>query len=640
MNGLLSALSAIATRGAFAGVRVVSSAPSAANSTRAATATRAMSAHAIADPHAGHIALPSITYLAIMPELLLLGGALVVLGGSALLRRPMDPTTAASLTVLAGAGSLIAGIGQWINTMAWGPHVTIDASVVQDGFSAFVTILVSCAVIVTAFVSQGWLAREGTRGPELHALMMVSAMGAMLMGEANDLILVFLGLEIMSIALYALAATNPRRGESGEAALKYFVLGSFSSAVFLYGMALVYGAIGSTNLSQIADYLARNVLLHNGLLLAGIALLIVGFGFKIAAVPFHLWTPDVYQGSPSPITGFMAAVAKTGGFAALLRVFVSSFPTLRSDWQPIIWALAAITLLLGAAVGIVQRDVKRMLAYSSINHAGFVLLGLYLVTARGVSGSLYYLFTYTFMVMGSFAVVTVMGRLGDVDHDLESYRGLARRQPWLAVPMIIFLLAQAGMPATTGLWAKVYVIEGVVGTPGGEALAVIAMVSAVVAGFFYLRLVLYMVSGPGGLLLVGAGPGEFSVAAGMDAVGGAGLGEAALGGAGGVGDRGAVAVGVSDAPEASATSTSASETPSALAVAEADEAETSDSESTTAESAVGETEETDQTEGEEELTVPLSVATGIAICAGVTVLFGVWPSPIIDFAHAATLILH
>ena len=285
---------------------------------------------------AQHIALPKITYLAILPELIMLGGALVILGGSALLRRQMDPTTSASLALLTGASSLIAGIVQWIDITNHGPHVTLDTSVVQDGFSAFVTILVSCAVIVTAFVGQGWLEREGTDGPELHALMMIiSALGAMLMGESNDLILVFLGLEIMSISLYVLAAMNPRRLESGEAALKYFVLGGFSSAVFLYGMALVYGATGSTNLDQIADYLARNVLLHNGLLLAGIALLLVGFGFKIAAVPFHLWTPDVYQGSPSPVTGFMAAVAKTGGFAALLRVFISSFPTVRSDWQPI-----------------------------------------------------------------------------------------------------------------------------------------------------------------------------------------------------------------------------------------------------------------------------------------------------------------
>jgi NADH-quinone oxidoreductase subunit N len=539
---------------------------------------------------ASHIALPSITYLAILPELLLLGGALLTLGTSALLRRRMEPTTAASLTLLTGSATLIAGIVQWIDVSNHGGHVTIDASVVQDGFSAFITILVSCAVIVMSFVGQGWLARERTDGPELHSLMMVSALGAMLMGEANDLILVFLGLEIMSIALYVLAAMNARRLESGEAALKYFVLGAFSSAIFLYGIALVYGAVGSTNLGQITDYLAKNILLHNGLLLAGVALLLVGFGFKIAAVPFHLWTPDVYEGSPSPITGFMAAVAKTGGFAALLRVFVTSFPTLRSDWQPIIWVLAILTLLLGAMVGVVQRDVKRMLAYSSINHAGFVLLGLYLGTSRGVSGSLYYLFTYSFLVMGSFAVITVVAGKGDVHHDIDSFRGLARRQPWLAVPMIIFLLAQAGLPATTGLWAKVYVIEGAVGTPGGDALAVIAMVSAVIAAFFYLRLVLYMVSSPDVAPAIGDGleaPDPVDPAA----VSGATIVDQESG----LEPIGAVAT---------------------LQVSDTEE------------------------EIEGGRSIPLSIATGIAICAGFTVLFGVWPSPIINFAHAATLILH
>jgi len=265
---------------------------------------------------AQRIALPKITYLAILPELIMLGGALVILGGSALLRRRMDPTTSTSLSLLTGTAALIAGIGQWIDVTNHGPHVTIDASVVQDGFSAFVTILVSCAVIVTAFVGQGWLEREGSDGPELHALMIVSALGAMVMAESNDLILVFLGLEIMSIALYVLAAMNPRRNESGEAALKYFVLGGFSSAIFLYGMALVYGATGSTNLDQIADYLARNVLLHNGLLLAGIALLLVGFAFKIAAVPFHLWTPDVYQGSPMVSTPPSPGPPYTSSFAS------------------------------------------------------------------------------------------------------------------------------------------------------------------------------------------------------------------------------------------------------------------------------------------------------------------------------------
>ena len=263
-----------------------------------------------------------------------------------------------------------------------------------------------------------------------------------------------------------------------------------------------------------------------------------------------------------------------------------------------------ITLLFGAAVGIVQRDVKRMLAYSSINHAGFVLLGLYLVTVRGVSGSLYYLFTYTFMVIGSFAVITVMAGLGDSEHSLDSYRGLARRQPWLAVPMVILLLAQAGLPATTGLWAKIYVIEGVVGTPGGDALAVIAMVSAVVAAFFYLRLVLYMVSSP--LTPAGAEGG---------AEGSSSWDTGSVASADGLEDSPSGDVEVSEvAPRGIATLETISGTSTGIG----------------AESGVL---------GNEPV-VPLSVATGIAICTGVTVLFGVWPSPIINFAHAATLLLH
>jgi NADH-quinone oxidoreductase subunit N len=261
-------------------------------------------------------------------------------------------------------------------------------------------------------------------------------------------------------------------------------------------------------------------------------------------------------------------------------------PDHRSDWQPIVWVLAVLTLLLGATVGVVQRDVKRMLAYSSINHAGFVLLGLYLGTSRGVSGSLYYLFTYSFLVMGSFAVITVVAGRGDEHHDLDSFRGLARRQPWLAVPMIIFLLAQAGLPATTGLWAKIYVIEGAVGTPGGDALAVIAMLSAVVAAFFYLRLVLYMVSSPGVAPAIGDG---------LDAPP---ADPAAISGESSYGEN---------APQSAG----------AVATLEVtDDAPTGPG------------------------TVPLSIATGIAICAGFTVLFGVWPSPIVNFAHAATLILH
>ena len=223
------------------------------------------------------------------------------------------------------------------------------------------------------------------------------------------------------------------------------------------------------------------------------ALLLVGFGFKIAAVPFHMWSPDVYQGSPSPITGFMAAVAKAGAFAALLRVFVSSFGTVRTDWQPIIWGLAILSLVLGAVVALMQRDVKRMMAYSSINHAGFILLGVEAATTRGVSASLYYIFTYVFLVIGSFAVITVMARDGDNGHQITDYRGLAKRQPLLALAFAVLLLGQAGVPFTTGFLAKFGVVGASVDTHA-YVLAAVAMVSAAIAAFFYLRVAVTMYS--------------------------------------------------------------------------------------------------------------------------------------------------
>jgi NADH-quinone oxidoreductase subunit N len=526
---------------------------------------------------------PKIAYLSILPVLVMLGGAVAVLVASSLLRRRMSATVATTMTVMVTLAALSLSLVQWFDVANHGARVSIASAVVEDGFSSLVAVLVSCAALLSALVADGWMRREREVGPEFQALMLLSGSGAMIMGEANDLIVVFLGLEVLSIALYVLAAMNARRAESGEAALKYFVLGAFSSAVFLYGVALVYGATGSTNLPQIADYLARNVLLHNELLLAGMALLLVGFGFKVAAVPFHLWTPDVYQGSPSPATGFMAAVAKAGGFAALLRVFVSSFGTLRSDWQPAVWALAAITLLLGAVVALAQRDVKRMLAYSSINHAGFVLLGLQVATARGIEGSLYYLFVYTFMVIGSFAVVTVIGGPGDTRHDLDRYRGLAARRPWLAGSLAVLLLSQAGIPFTTGFLAKLEVISASVGGRS-TALAVVAMVSAVIAGFFYLRVILFMYSAPVSAS-GGAAPEPVDT-----------LGEPqSTGSPGGPGDAAAV--------EAGAT----------LTLVEA----SSDDES----SPVG-----------------LPTALSIAVCVAVTVLFGLWPAPVVDFAHHATLL--
>jgi NADH-quinone oxidoreductase subunit N len=382
---------------------------------------------------------------------------------------------------------------------------------------------------------------------------------------------------------------------------------------------LTYGATGSTNLTQIADFLSKNVVLSNGLLLAGLALMLVGFAFKVAAVPFHMWTPDVYQGAPSPVTGFMAAVAKAGAFAAMLRVLFSALGVVSTDWRPIVYGLAVLSLVLGAFVALRQRDVKRMLAYSSINHAGFILLGVVAGTARGASAALYYLFAYMLMTIGSFAIVTVLGREGDRDHDLERYRGLAGRQPVLALAFAVLLLAQAGAPFTTGLWAKIQVVFAAI-QAGYVPLGAIAMVTAVVAAYFYLRVAVLMYSAGGlGEPEGAAASGSAELAYDESMAGGSTI---ALTAPAEIPDEG-VAVPVEERPT------------------------TGGLEWATPASAAGAiTTLNDQillsVEGEEALPervrVPPLSALAIGLCTGVTVLFGVWPQPLIDFANRATLL--
>ena len=338
--------------------------------------------HAATHAASNSITVPSIRWLAILPPIIMIGGAVVLLGLASLVSKPLRVRVSTIATVIISGGALGVSLWQWTDVQQHGAHTYVDHAVVMDGFSVLITMLVAIAMLLTALVADGYLRREGMHGAEFHVLAMLSASGAMLMGMANDLIIIFLGLEILSLALYVLTAFNYKRAASGEAALKYLILGGFSSAIFVYGIALTYGATGSTNLTQISDYLSKNVVLTNGLLLAGLALMLVGFSFKVAAVPFHMWTPDVYQGAPSPVTGFMAAVAKAGAFAAMLRVLFSSFGVIETDWRPIIYGMAVLSLVLGAFVALRQRDVKRMLAYSSINHAGFILLGVSAGTAQ------------------------------------------------------------------------------------------------------------------------------------------------------------------------------------------------------------------------------------------------------------------
>ncbi len=436
---------------------------------------------------------PEVDWFAVSPLLVLVGAALVLLTAAALSRSTPPKGFYAVFTVVSCGLAVACSVLLWerVTDPTDGPFTAIAGAVTIDGFTVFFTVVIAVAIALGALVSDDYLRREGLDGPELYVLMLLSGAGGIVMAMANDLIVVFLGLETLSIALYVMAGFHLRRLESQESAIKYFVLGSFSSAFLLYGIALVYGATGSTNFSEIARFLSDNVLMADGLLFAGFALLLVGLGFKVAAAPFHVWTPDVYQGAPTPVTAFMASVAKAAGFAALLRVFMSTFELYRLDWQPIMWALAVLTLVVGSFLAIVQSDVKRMLAYSSISHAGFVLVGVQAASDRGVAGALFYLLAYTFMVVGSFGVATVVGGRGDAAHDLSDYRGLAARRPALALAFTVLLLAQAGVPLTSGFLAKFYVIGAAV-EADSYALALIAMVSAVVSAFLYLRITVAM----------------------------------------------------------------------------------------------------------------------------------------------------
>ena len=439
------------------------------------------------------VATPKVDWPAATPLLILCGAALLLLLIATITSSKLWRGTYAAITVVACAGTIGSAGMLWarVTDADRGAFTTAKGAITVDGFSVFFVVVISLGIALAALLADDYLRREGLDGPELYVLMLLSGAGGIVMAMANDLIVIFLGLETLSIALYVLAGFNRRRAESRESALKYFVLGSFASAFLLYGIAFVYGATGSTNLGDIAGFLATNTLEHEGLLLGGFALLLVGFGFKASAAPFHVWTPDVYQGAPTPVTAFMASASKAAAFAALLRVFVSTFATYRLDWQPLIWAIAVLTLLVGSFLAIVQTDVKRMMAYSSISHAGFILVGVQAATAHGTSAALFYVLAYTFMIVGTFGVATLVAGKGDENHGIDAYRGLARRRPGLALTFTVFLLAQAGVPLTSGFLAKFYVISAAVDAHS-YALAIIAMLSSVVSAFLYLRVVVAM----------------------------------------------------------------------------------------------------------------------------------------------------
>lgn len=438
---------------------------------------------------------PSIPWVELIPILSLLAGTCFLLLVGSLVptwpRRGYAWVTGISTTV-----AIVANAVQW-NNLYYNKGDTFFADAIAiDRFSVLASITICLAVIFGALMMSAYLVRMNADGPELYALLLTSAIGALVMVAANELIVLFLGLEILSLSLYLLAASNRDREQSQESGLKYFILGGFSSAFFLYGVALIFGSTGSTKISEIGEVLSGNISIVNtdAMLLVGIGMLLVGLGFKVSAAPFHVWTPDVYEGAPTPVTAFMASAGKVAAFAALIRILSVGLEQRVDDWRPVVWALAILTVFTGSILAVVQTNVKRMLAYSSISHAGFILVGVEAaghVGSDGVATSMNYLAIYTVLVMGSFAIVLALSGNTDGETNLSDFKGLAKRRPALALAFTVLLFAQAGVPLTAGFVSKFAVIKSSV-EANSYVLAIAAMVAAVIGAYLYLRIAVSM----------------------------------------------------------------------------------------------------------------------------------------------------
>ena len=362
--------------------------------------------------------------------------------------------------------------------------------VVLDPFALFFNIVIGYATGLVILLSMDYIRREGQEAGEFYILVLLSSLGMMLMASAGDLIIVFLGLETMSIALYVLTGFFRHRLEAGEASLKYFLMGAFASGFFLYGIALIFGATGSTNLDRIANAVAAGAG-RDPMLAIGFGLLLVGFGFKISAVPFHMWAPDAYEGAPTSITAFIATGSKAAAFASLLRVLLTALRGAPLDWPMLMWGMAAITMSVGNVVALAQQNLKRMLAYSSIAHVGYMLVGVVAGGSLGNGAVLFYLLVYTFTTAGAFGAILLLERNGREAVQLADYGGLATRHPVLAVALSVFLLSLIGIPPTAGFVGKFYLFGAAVKS-GYVWLAVIGVLNSAVAAYYYLRLIVFM----------------------------------------------------------------------------------------------------------------------------------------------------
>lgn len=433
-------------------------------------------------------------FFSILPIIVVLVWALVLLIADLYIPKERKGITAmlAAVGLAVGIGFSLAQIGK--------SDLTFDGMIMLDDFAVYLNIIYLASGIITIGLGYDYLKRMGIERGEYYFLLMISISGMMLITQAYHLIVVFLALELMSIPLYILAGFARPRLDSEEASLKYFLLGTFSSAFMLYGIAFIFGATHTLSLRDVLTSLQAGET-NMVLFISGSVMMLVGFGFKVAAVPFHEWAPDVYQGSPTPVSAFMSVAVKAAGFAVLLRIFLTAFPSLNEQLLPILWVIAALTMLVGNLLALNQTNLKRLLAYSSIAHAGYLMMAFVAAsdpaqTGNAVSSMLYYLVAYGLTTFGAWAVVISLEHGEGKGLDLEDYSGAGHKYPWLGAAMTVFMLSLSGIPLTIGFWGKFFLFRTTVeaGFPG---LALVGLLGSLISVYYYLRVVVYMFMRPG-----------------------------------------------------------------------------------------------------------------------------------------------
>ena len=423
----------------------------------------------------------------IVPVLIVTIAACMVLVAEAFrpVGEPLPPPGFGGFAAIGLIGAIVASV------LLWGQHTVAFNVIVVDNFTNFLNITICAIGLLTVLVSTGSAERDRLPLGEYYGLMLFSIAGMMLMGSTRDLLVIFIALEAMSLGVYILTGLKRESAEGAEAAFKYFVLGGFSSAFFLYGIALVYAVAGTTKLDELGMRVAGSAREPSLLLVIAMLMLLVGFAFKVSAVPFHMWTPDAYQGAPTLVTGFMSTGVKAAAFAAFLRVFLSALEPLHSHWVPVLSGIAGLTMILGTVVGVAQNSVKRMLAYSSIAHAGYLLVGLVAVNSAGKAAILYYLAAYAVTNLGAFGVLAALSTPDRPHDDIRDFAGLWHDRPVMAGLLTVFLLSLGGFPPTAGFVAKWYIFNAAI-QQNLIALAILGVLTSVVSVFFYLRVVVLM----------------------------------------------------------------------------------------------------------------------------------------------------